>query len=812
MKIGSLLKPFFTGVIFIVILGISQLNGQNIGVNTDGSAPDGSAILDIKSTSAGLLIPRVSLQSLSDETTISDPANSLLVFNTNASVGLGKGFYYNDGTSGVPVWVPLLNKNNSWLTGGNAGTTPGTHFLGTTDEKELYIKTNNVERLRISKDGGLSDPTVSITSLSQSTSALDIVANTLTNGSAITLSAGSGDGPTEDFSFGLNINKYGTNTNSKHASIGFMSAVTNSGVDSRNVGGAILIQNAFNAEGINLTVEGVNSSTEQQLTGNIIYMDANSNSNINSASRGIQILNYGSATNYGMDIAVADATYQSYGILVSNSSTATQPSYGIKSTVSGGITSSTADQNYGGYFSNSSTSNRADSWAYGMRSEATGSTSTGVNCGAFFSAANAADGKNYALIVPHYNSGSNWGGWVGIGTITPKRLMHVDGIVRIGGDHNIGVLEFVKTGTSNPTVLIAGNNASTIKYMFPSVQATTGQLLQCATIVGDTAKLAWGSLNSISWSLVGNTNTTPGTDFIGNTDAKDLYFKTNNIERMRIISSGNVGITNGNLGVGTNTPSSLLHVAGTGQFGTASTTSGELKLFNSGSAFYTSIKSNPSANVSYTLPSTDGTSGQLLKTDGSGNLAWITGGTVALGGTGQTTLTTNGVLYGNGTSAVGITAQGASGTVLHGNGGVPSFSAVVTADIINANITQPKLQTKAVVALTDASATLSASDMIDKTIFTITPTSARTLTTETAANLVAGMSGAGVGSWFEFTIINLATTSGRTATLSAGSGVTIVGSRVCNIAASDDHSSSATFIAIFTNITGGSQAVSVYRK
>ena len=227
MKLRNLLQSFFTGIIFIVIVGVNQLNAQNIGINTDGTDPDASALLDIKSTSAGLLIPRVSLQSLDDETTITNPANSLLVFNINANIGLGKGFYYNDGTSGVPVWVPLLNKNNSWLTTGNTGTTPGTHFLGTTDENELYIKTNSVERLRVSKDGGLTDPTISITSLSQSTSALDIVANSLTNGSALMLTSGSGAGPTEDFSFGLNINKSGTNTYSDHASVGFLSKVSN---------------------------------------------------------------------------------------------------------------------------------------------------------------------------------------------------------------------------------------------------------------------------------------------------------------------------------------------------------------------------------------------------------------------------------------------------------------------------------------------------------------------------------------------------------------------------------------------------------
>ncbi|MCF2516382.1 C1q-like domain-containing protein [Dyadobacter sp. CY351] len=74
---------------------------QNVGINTQ--QPDPSSALDIVGTDKGLLIPRVSLQSLTDNATIPNPATALLVYNTNA--GLGKaGFYYNSGTPGSPAW------------------------------------------------------------------------------------------------------------------------------------------------------------------------------------------------------------------------------------------------------------------------------------------------------------------------------------------------------------------------------------------------------------------------------------------------------------------------------------------------------------------------------------------------------------------------------------------------------------------------------------------------------------------------------------------------------------------------------------
>ncbi len=41
----------------------------------------------------------------------------------------------------------------SWNLTGNAGTNPSTNFLGTTDAKDLVIKTENVERMNINSVG-----------------------------------------------------------------------------------------------------------------------------------------------------------------------------------------------------------------------------------------------------------------------------------------------------------------------------------------------------------------------------------------------------------------------------------------------------------------------------------------------------------------------------------------------------------------------------------------------------------------------------------------------------------------------------------
>jgi hypothetical protein len=66
-----------------------------------------------------------------------------------------------------------------------------------------------------------------------------------------------------------------------------------------------------------------------------------------------------------------------------------------------------------------------------------------------------------------------------------------------------------------------------------------------------------------------------------------------------------------------------------------------LLLYNSGNTFYTGLKSNAASNVTYTLPTTDGSSDQFLKTNGSGVLSWGTpsggsgGGGTGVGAGGQ---------------------------------------------------------------------------------------------------------------------------------------------------------------------------------
>ena len=145
-------------LIFILVVNVIGINfavsQTGVSINTTGVAADKSAMLDVASSSKGILIPRVALVSTTDVTTIPSPAISLLVFNTNtAMIGGGVGYWYFNGS----IWKSLTTgttSNNAWFTTGNSGTN-ATNFIGTTDNVSLRFRTNDTARMIIDSLGNV---------------------------------------------------------------------------------------------------------------------------------------------------------------------------------------------------------------------------------------------------------------------------------------------------------------------------------------------------------------------------------------------------------------------------------------------------------------------------------------------------------------------------------------------------------------------------------------------------------------------------------------------------------------------------------
>ncbi len=132
-------KIFF---LLLIALGFYQdVLSQNIGINPTGATPAASAMLDVSATDKGLLAPRVALTATNAAGPITSPATSLLVYNTatagTAPNNVVPGFYYWNSTA----WVPFSTASTTaWTLTGNSGLNPATNFIGTTDDKALIFK------------------------------------------------------------------------------------------------------------------------------------------------------------------------------------------------------------------------------------------------------------------------------------------------------------------------------------------------------------------------------------------------------------------------------------------------------------------------------------------------------------------------------------------------------------------------------------------------------------------------------------------------------------------------------------------------
>ena len=87
---------------------------QGFGTNS----PDKSAAVDIVSPNKGLLVPRLSLQSLTLTAPVNNPAKSLVVYNTNtdAALQLKEGFYYWEGTKWEAFTTSAYDQNTRNVT------------------------------------------------------------------------------------------------------------------------------------------------------------------------------------------------------------------------------------------------------------------------------------------------------------------------------------------------------------------------------------------------------------------------------------------------------------------------------------------------------------------------------------------------------------------------------------------------------------------------------------------------------------------------------------------------------------------------
>jgi len=108
----------FTFFVVMLLFFCSVLNAQ-VGINSDNSAPDNSAMLDVKSTSKGFLPPRVALTAADVAGPVTAPVAGLFVYNTatsgTAPNNVVPGYYCWNGTRWVAAIVPQGTNSGDML-------------------------------------------------------------------------------------------------------------------------------------------------------------------------------------------------------------------------------------------------------------------------------------------------------------------------------------------------------------------------------------------------------------------------------------------------------------------------------------------------------------------------------------------------------------------------------------------------------------------------------------------------------------------------------------------------------------------------
>jgi hypothetical protein len=227
---------------YLLIVFSSVSFAQNVAINATGAAPVASAMLDITSTTSGLLIPRMSSV---QRVAIATPATGLKVYDTTTNT-----FWYFNGV----IWVQVLNANTGWALAGN--TLAGTEILGSTNNQPVRMFSNNTERMRILATGQVAVNSTA-TFANSTFYSLATGNNNAVDGNAAGTGAavygqntGTGQGVYGISSNATGLGLYGVNTNAAGTAIyGFNNAVAGAAVGfggffrSSQTGGACIVSN-----------------------------------------------------------------------------------------------------------------------------------------------------------------------------------------------------------------------------------------------------------------------------------------------------------------------------------------------------------------------------------------------------------------------------------------------------------------------------------------------------------------------------------------------------------------------------------------
>ncbi|WP_299286677.1 tail fiber domain-containing protein [uncultured Mucilaginibacter sp.] len=488
MKTFKLISKAFIGL--CCLLATEKGLAQNVGISaTSGFTPDASAGLDVSYSNKGLLVPRVALTATNAAGPITSPAISLLVYNT-ATAGTAP----NNVTPGYYYW------NGVAWTALSTGTQTANSAWATTGNTGINYKTNFL--------GTTDNQSLRFRTNNAQRFLLDSLGNAAI-GSAPVFSANAEKllvdaGTTSSFNV---ISGKGNLNNYLQLNIQNNNAGTSASSD--------VVATADNGtESVNYVDMGINSSANTSA----FYGAAND----------AYLYNAGGSVGGNFFIGTSTAG-KSLGFLTGGGASSNERmridgngNVGIGTTtpsqkldVNGSINAATSLISQGSVFIDAAITNTG--------ALSPGLILGGIGSGESISSKRTSGTNQYG--IDFYTAGANRmsinnGGNIGIGNNVPTEKLDVTGNLKFSG------------------ALMPNNNAGTAGYFLQSTGAGTSPL--------------WVSpAASSAWATTGNTGTTAGTNFIGTTDAQDMVFKANNVERMRIVNGASTTTgTTGDITIG----------------------------------------------------------------------------------------------------------------------------------------------------------------------------------------------------------------------------------------------------------------------
>ncbi|QMU30464.1 beta strand repeat-containing protein [Adhaeribacter radiodurans] len=614
------------GLLFLFSVYHTCTFAQNTGISDVNRTPDASAVLDVYSTSKGVLVPRLNE---AQRTAIASPAIGLLVYQTD---GATPGFYYYTGTTWTPIasgsgsrWTLEPSTSNIYYNSGFVGvgvTNPRNQLVvnnnleirrtGTaTDISQLiFSNTANQGNFRIGGDGGdifwqggggqslqMGSFWTTILTGDRQSAAFPafITGSTIPNRSVLVRSSrnasiplsiqGNSSSQTANLTEWLNATGTAINVVSSAGNLGLGVTTPTQKLDvagNINLSGAFMPNNAPGTAGQILQSAGANAYPT--------WVDlSTATNNLNWALGGNNlagIKTLGTTTNFDLPFITNNTEkmrISATGNVGIGSTTfdATNPE---KLLVNTGTTTSVnaivARGNINKYFQtniqNLSTGNQASSDIVATANNGTETSffvNLGINGSGFvYSQANnliAAGAANDGYLL---SAGNNFHI---VNSNATKDIVFTTGgtattneAMRLTAARNLGI---GLTPTQKLDVL--GNFKLNGAFMPNGNAGTAGQVLQSA---GANASPVWVTAGaSSSWALGGNS--VAALNSLGTTSNFDLPIITNNAEKMRVLANGNIGI-------GLTAPAEKLDVNGNIRLSaTSNTTPRRIMFANTGS-------------------------------------------------------------------------------------------------------------------------------------------------------------------------------------------------------------------------------------